>query len=87
MPRIATKNAAEVTTEATRRKAQFIRQLAEFLVGNQAGKSICLQMDQMRPENGVPRLATEWAALRAKTPLFGYPSIEEAEKTLTDFLR
>lgn len=68
------------------RKYAFIRQLASFLVEGQAAKGICLQMDATRPANGMPRFATEWAALRGATPLFGYPTVDEAIQQLTDFL-
>ena len=60
------------------RKQAFIKQLARFLVENQVAKSIQLSA-------GSP-LAQEWAALRATTPLFGYVSVEEAEKKLMEFL-
>ena len=59
-------------------KETFIRQLAEFLVKDQAVKSIGL-------ENGNPAFC-EWACLRECTPLKGYPSVEDAIKTLTEFL-
>lgn len=60
------------------RKRAFIKQLAQFLAGNSAHKSIELQM-------GKPH-AQEWADLRSATPLFGWLTVEEAEKTLTEFL-
>lgn len=59
-------------------KNRFIKRLAEYLVKDQAKKSIQLEM-------GSPA-AKEWAALRRETPLFGYPTVEEAERTLTEFL-
>jgi hypothetical protein len=60
------------------RKAEFIRALAEFLVADQAAKSIQLEM-------GLD-YAKQWAALRAKAPLFGYPTVEEAVADLSEFL-
>lgn len=57
----------------------FIRALAEYLAGDQALKSIELEM-------GKPS-AKEWAKLRNWSPLFGYPTVEEAEKQLSEFLR
>jgi hypothetical protein len=60
------------------RKREFIKALAQFLVGNQAHKSILLQME--KPE------AKEWAALRNATPLMGYPTVSEAIETLEEFL-
>ena len=62
-------------------KKRFLHQLAVFLVGDQAKKSILLEMPTM-----VRDLAEEWAALRDETPLFGYPTVEEAEEILTEFL-
>jgi hypothetical protein len=72
----------EKNAEAKRR---FIRQLAEFLAGNQGGKSIALEVEaKMQP---VIDWANQWAALRRTTPLFGYPTVEEAEKILSVFLK
>jgi hypothetical protein len=59
-------------------KPEFIRKLAEYLVEDQVGKSILLQMG----DEG----AKAWAALRGATPLDGYPTVEEAVTTLTEFL-
>lgn len=60
------------------RKKRFIRQLAEYLVGDQAKKSIELEMGK--------ESAQQWSALRSTTPLSGYPTVDEAEEVLTDFL-
>ena len=60
------------------RKELFVKQLAEFLVADQAHMSILLQMG--KPE------ATKWAKLRGATPLMGYPTVEEAEELLLRFL-
>lgn len=60
-------------------KAQFIHELAKYLVGDQAKKSIELQMGK--------ESAKQWAKLRSATPLFGYPTVEEAEAELTKFLK
>jgi hypothetical protein len=60
------------------RKKAFIKELARFLASNQAERSIKLQMGKQS--------AKEWAALRGTTPLFGYPTLEEAETVLTEFL-
>lgn len=59
-------------------KKAFIRKLAEYLVGDQAHKSILLEMGTSE--------AMQWAELRAATPLGGYPTIDEAEGLLTKFL-
>jgi len=58
---------------------KFIRELAQYFVENQAQKSIELGM-------GKPS-AQQWQRLRSLTPLFGYPTTEEAELVLTSFLR
>jgi hypothetical protein len=60
------------------RKAHFIRQLSEYLVGDQANKSIELQMQ--KPD------ALMWAKVRGATPLHGYPTVDEAEAILKEFL-
>lgn len=67
-----------------KRKKLFIRELAEFLVDNQAGKSISLQVEGERPS--ILKWPLLWQRLRGATPLFGYPTVEEAEKELTEFL-
>ncbi len=66
------------------RKKRFIKELASFLVGNEAGKSVMLQMEHSRQP--IIPFAKEWASLRSTTPLMGYLSVEEAEKQLQDFL-
>jgi hypothetical protein len=69
------------------RKQDFIKQLAHFLVDNQAGKSIFLQMESMREDNNLmPKLATEWANLRTASMLRGYPNFDEAVESLTEML-
>lgn len=77
MRRTAAKPATKEAPKPTA-KDKFIRQLAQFLAGDQAKKSIELEMGK--------ESAKEWAALRGTTPLFGYPSVEEAEATLREFL-
>jgi hypothetical protein len=59
-------------------KKRFIRQLAIFLVEDQVKKSIGLEMGK--------ESAKQWAALRSTTPLHGYPTVEEAEEALSEFL-
>jgi len=69
------------------RKLEFIRTLAKFLAGDQAAKSISLKVEATRePGFTTPKWASEWAELRHSTPLFGYPTVEEAERTLKEFL-
>jgi hypothetical protein len=57
---------------------RFVKALASFLADRAAFKSIALESG-----NGW---AKEWSALRNATPLFGYPSAEEAAVTLEAFL-
>jgi len=70
------------------RKEEFIVKLAEFLVNNQVGKRIALQAESQQKTipPGFPQWASEWAQLRSATPLFGYPSVEEAVEQLKEFL-
>lgn len=68
-----------------RRKA-FIEELAKFFVDNQAGKRVALEVESYRLSKPVVEWATEWARLRGVTPVFGYPTHEEAVKILTEFL-
>ena len=66
-------------TDRLEKKQAFIRKLAEFLAGpNSAKYSIMLEMGREE--------AKEWAAMRDLTPLFGYPTVDEAEKILREFL-
>lgn len=59
-------------------KAAFIKALAAYLVVGQAKKAIMAQM-------GNPE-AREWQVLRAATPIDGYPTLEEGERILREFL-
>ncbi len=59
-------------------KKKFIKKLAEYLVKDQAKKSIQLEMGSQD--------AKLWAELRSLTPIVGYPTVEEAEYVLTWFL-
>ena len=65
-------------------KVQFVRELAKYLQEDAPIKSIRLEAER----RGVGRFKDmeQWAALRATTPLFGYPSVENAEKQLADWL-
>jgi hypothetical protein len=67
-----------MNNQRERQKVDFVRKLAEYLAGNQAMKSIELQMGKTH--------AKEWSALRSTTPLFGYPTVEEAAKELAEWL-
>lgn len=64
-----------------RKRAAFVKSLAAFLVDNQAGKGIALSLP-----SGVIPWAREWANLRQKSWLHGYPTVEEAEKSLRALL-
>lgn len=73
---------------AAQKKTDFIDLLARFLVENQAGKSILLEMETKRGGSDPrPLLAKEWAALRQAAGLRGYLGQNEAVETLTDLLR
>ena len=61
-------------------KERFLRALAEFLVKDQAGMS-------MRMHMGLGDALTKaWYNIRTPTPLFGYPTIEEATDQLAKWL-
>ena len=79
MSSIKRRSRKDLEAKRKARKAEFVRLLAEFLSGkDQAAWSIKLEMKDP--------VAQIWAKLRAATPLFGWLSIEEAEKVLTEFL-
>lgn len=61
------------------RKADFVHKLARFLVDDQDTKFAQAQV-------AVP-LAREWKVLREMVPLYGYPTVEEAELELEGFLK
>lgn len=61
-------------------KAEFIEALAKYLVEGQTDKSVDIRVGIGTKE------AHAWQALRAKTPLFGYPTLRDARATLTTFL-
>jgi hypothetical protein len=60
------------------RKDFFIEVLAEYLVKDQATRSIRLEMGDSE--------AKMWAKVRGATPLFGYPTQAEAVKLLREWL-
>jgi hypothetical protein len=64
--------------QETERKQRFVRALAEYLTADQGERSIGLQLQR--------KDAVQWAGLRRETPLFGYPTADEAERTLGAFL-
>ena len=59
-------------------KRAFVRALSEYLAGDAAAMSAGLAA--RRPE------ALRWQQLRATTPLFGWQSVDEAERVLLDWL-
>lgn len=71
-------NADKAEHQRAREKRAFIALLARYFAENQSIKSAML-------ETGSPA-AKDWAKLRAATPLYGYPTVEEAERILADFL-
>ena len=72
-------DAAKKSEENDGRRKVFIMELAEFIAGNQARKSIELQMGK--------ESAKEWAKLRGASPVFGYGTVDEAYEVLLDFLK
>lgn len=72
------KKTATVTAARARQKAAFIYRLSEYLTKDQAKWSIKLEMGSED--------AKTWAAMRNLTPLFGYPTHQEAVELLTQFL-
>ena len=62
--------------DRVKRLRLFARRLAEYLAGDQARKSIELEM-------GYPA-ALEWAELRGFVPVQGWASVEETEKALLE---
>jgi hypothetical protein len=61
------------------RKEEFVYQLAKYLVNKQVNWSIKLQVDPDDPD------ARQWCDIRTQTPIFGYPTVDEAVETLTDW--
>jgi hypothetical protein len=59
-------------------KKLFVRRLAEYLAGDAAEMSTRLEMQDPR--------AQKWAKLLDATPLFGWPTVDEAEQQLTKWL-
>lgn len=83
-----TKEAVDLAKEKTERNAQklrnvrrdaFIKALANYLVRDQAKRSIQLEMGSSD--------AKEWAEMRSLTPLMGYPTVDEAVQVLKEFLK
>lgn len=65
-------------------KEQFIKAAAEFLGGaNQVRMSVGLQVGQGQ----LHEVAQIWLKMREAIPgIFGYPTVEEVENTLREFL-
>lgn len=61
-------------------KQKFVHELARYLVEKQVNNSIKLTVDP------GDREMLQWVALRATTPLFGYPSVDDATKELAEWL-
>jgi hypothetical protein len=80
---LAARTSREVVRRRSEMSEQFLRSLAEFLAGsNQARMSIWLGS----PSGEAALVAGLWREIRQATPLFGYPSTEEAMVTLREFL-
>jgi hypothetical protein len=65
------------------RKEEFIRRLAEYLVENEAAKGIAVGLESAA---APVKWASEWAKVRAASPVSGYTSIAEAVEKLKNFL-
>lgn len=85
---VPTKEAVDLAKGKTERNAQklrnarrdaFIKVLANYLVRDQAKRSIQLEMGSSD--------AKEWAEMRSLTPLMGYPTVDEAVQVLKEFLK
>lgn len=68
------------------KKKEIIKAFAKFLVHNQAGKGMMLQVEQNPNRRLEPKLAQEWANLRTVVDLVGYPNEAEAIEQLTRLL-
>jgi hypothetical protein len=67
-------------TEKLIARNRAIRQLAEHLAYNQAGKSVALQQEKtIKTPIGW---GEEWVRLRNAFLIFGYPSVEECEEQI-----
>jgi hypothetical protein len=71
-----------VSEEQRQRRDEFVKELAKFLIDNQVGKSIALQM----PPSRIIPWAKEWATLRQKSFVHGYPTLAEGEAALRNLL-
>lgn len=60
-------------------KEAFIKELVRYLVENQVIKSKGVELNNP--------VFCEWVTLRELTPIKGYPTIEEATKIITEFLK
>jgi len=61
------------------RKQQFVRALAEYLAGTISVEH-SIRLQQNNPHAKI------WAKVRSATPLFGYPTVQEAAVVLSEFL-
>lgn len=65
-------------------RSNFIRAIAGYLVEHDAAKGIALEVERAFP--GHVQWAAEWQKVRAKSPIFGHVTLDEAEKQLRAFL-
>lgn len=75
--KLSVAESVKVVDQQTARRQELIQRLAEYLVQDQARKSIELSM-------GKPS-AEEWARVRSASPLLGYPTVDEAFNQLCEF--
>jgi hypothetical protein len=77
--------AARARWKPNSRKKQLIQAFADYLVFNQAGKSMALEMER-RTLTPI-HWAKEWAMIRQVSGVHGYPTVEAAIKHLTRILK
>ena len=67
------------------RKKRFIHALAEYLGGTHQ-VIMSMGLDPKMEGTLSHQEALLWSKIRGETPLYGYPTVEEAEESLTEFL-
>jgi hypothetical protein len=72
-------------TKRLERIDKLLHALAEYLAGDQAAKSIILELERDAQPIGH-RWAEEWANLRDASGLIGWPTVEDAYQHLRDLL-
>jgi hypothetical protein len=68
-------------------KDLFIKSLALMLADDVGSKSMMLELTRKDPTNKAHVVMAQWADLRTKAQVVGYPTVEEAEQQLREFLK